>query len=155
MILNSQVDGLTDKRYVGKTCAEHPELGGLRLKSNSRCVQCHRDIGKEREGRGYDYEVWSAARKRRKLEDKIAAFDFYGWQCQTCGCAEPHKLTIDHVDQRGGEHARCKGERYRGWFLYHWLRMNDFPQGYRTLCRSCNAAIFRLHKKDQLKSKGV
>lgn len=30
-----------NKRYNGKICGTHPELGGERLKSNSRCVACH------------------------------------------------------------------------------------------------------------------
>lgn len=31
------------KRYFGKLCAPHPELGGERLRSNYNCVKCHVD----------------------------------------------------------------------------------------------------------------
>lgn len=36
---------LTDKRYLGKVCATHPEWEGLRLKSNTTCVQCRAEKG--------------------------------------------------------------------------------------------------------------
>lgn len=29
------------KRYLGKICEKHPELGGERLRSNSACISCH------------------------------------------------------------------------------------------------------------------
>lgn len=32
------------KKYVGKTCTKHPDLGGLRHKTSRTCVGCHRDL---------------------------------------------------------------------------------------------------------------
>lgn len=34
------INELTDKRYHGKICAEHPEFNGLRAKKSYLCVQC-------------------------------------------------------------------------------------------------------------------
>ena len=34
---------MTDKRYIGKICAKHPEFEGLRLKRGYECVQCRSD----------------------------------------------------------------------------------------------------------------
>lgn len=30
-------------RYIGKPCDKHPELGGIRLKSNGRCIACRNE----------------------------------------------------------------------------------------------------------------
>ena len=35
-------------RYVGKICAKHPDLNGLRLRVNSTCLQCGRDSSNSR-----------------------------------------------------------------------------------------------------------
>lgn len=54
------INGLTDKRYIGKICTKHPELGGLRLKSNYGCLGCHN-------------QVRDRVRKNRLMSDPIYA----------------------------------------------------------------------------------
>lgn len=34
---------VSESRYIGKPCAKHPELGGLRLIRNYVCVECMRE----------------------------------------------------------------------------------------------------------------
>lgn len=64
-------------RYLGSLCARHPELAGLRQKSNSSCIQCSRDVTRrigdaDRRARGIVKRVplskEAAAEKRRCKE---------------------------------------------------------------------------------------
>lgn len=69
-----------------------------------------------------DYLVW-----------KEKVFEHYGRQCQCCGTYE--NPSIDHIAGNGKEHRK----EMKGLF-YQWLVENDFPEGFQTLCRSCNSS---------------
>jgi hypothetical protein len=43
-------------------------------------------------------------------------------------------LEIDHAEGGGNQHRRKIG-----WSrLYHWLKRNNYPEGFRVLCPTCN-----------------
>jgi hypothetical protein len=76
------------------------------------------------------------ARGRRvaaKLKETV--FDHYGHACACCGTTE--RLTIDHVNGDGDEHRAEVGV---GWAIYRWLVKNGCPEGFQTLCQSCNGS---------------
>ncbi len=54
--------------------------------------------------------------------------------CVSCGFDDIVCLSIDHVNGGGTRHIKTLGG---GSFLYRWLKKNDFPQGYQTLCMNC------------------
>lgn len=65
---------------------------------------------------------------------KVEVINRYGGSCQCCGEAILEFLTIDHIGGGGN-----KQRREVGWGrLYHWLRKNNYPDGYRVLCIQCN-----------------
>jgi len=72
----------------------------------------------------------------RKTMDKLKSdvFNHYGNSCACCGETEPPFLTIDHEHGGGNQHLRAKA-------LYVWLRQNNYPEGFRTLCMNCNHAM--------------
>ena len=81
------------------------------------------------------------ARRKRVEQLKLQAFDKYGGRfCSCCGEDEILFLTIDHIFGGGTKHRRSLGAN--GNSLYYWLEKNDYPTGYRVLCRNCNWGVY-------------
>ena len=76
--------------------------------------------------------------RRRHVADRDAAFDHYGRECTRCGSTDD--LQINRVDGSGQERRRADPEART---IYRWLRKHGYPQGFQTLCRSCNLATRR------------
>ena len=55
--------------------------------------------------------------------------------CIKCGFDNTAALSIDHVNGGGREDRKTKG---RGNSFYQWLKTNNYPEGYQTLCMNCN-----------------
>lgn len=71
-------------------------------------------------------------RKKLKLEVLI----HYGGnppKCSRCETGDIRVLEIDHIGGGGNKHR----QNVTGNF-YVWLRDNNFPKGFRVLCRNCN-----------------
>ena len=79
--------------------------------------------------------------RERHLADKEAAFAHYGEACARCGSGDD--LQIDHIDDSGEDHRRTDKEART---MYRWLRKHGYPDGFQTLCRSCNLAKARARK---------
>ena len=70
---------------------------------------------------------------------KVDVLAYYGrghqLGCVLCGEDRLECLSIDHI-KGGGNQQRKKGLRSSAGF-YAWLRNNNFPDGYQTLCMNC------------------
>jgi hypothetical protein len=66
---------------------------------------------------------------------KAKVFAHYGRQCVCCGESNPGFLSIDHMNGCGNELRKIHGT---GGKFYFWLIKNGFPEGFQTLCHSCN-----------------
>jgi len=69
---------------------------------------------------------------------KIIALQFYSdgyMTCELCGEGNIDVLTIDHMHGGGTKHRKTFD---RGGAIYKWLYDNEFPDGFRILCRNCN-----------------
>jgi hypothetical protein len=78
-------------------------------------------------------------RTRQRL--RLEVLQHYGGKTPVCACCgETHIefLSIDHVDGGGTQH-RLKIMKYGGF--YSWLKVNNFPSGFRVLCHNCNQSI--------------
>jgi hypothetical protein len=73
-------------------------------------------------------------------ELKTQVLAHYGKVCKCCGCDDFDYLTVDHIDGNGGEHRveLFGNNKAAGRVFYLWLIRNGFPDGYQTLCKSCN-----------------
>ena len=59
----------------------------------------------------------------------------YGNQCSICGENNIKFLCIDHICGNGTKHRKELGGTHAFW---RWLRVNNYPKGYRVLCQNCN-----------------
>ena len=58
-------------------------------------------------------------------------------QCLCCSENLIELLTIDHI--KGRTHEDEKRPELRAWMLLQYLKSNNFPEGYQTLCWNCNS----------------
>jgi len=80
----------------------------------------------------------------KKFELKINVLTHYGngkCACVICGFDDLRALSIDHIEGGGNEHRRKVGRQ-----IYLWLREQDYPEGYQTLCMNCQ--FIKRYKND-------
>jgi len=85
----------------------------------------------------------------RNYESRIRkeTVDHYGGKCACCGEHNLVFLSIDHLNNGGGEERkRIVGKNSGGRKFYARLKRQGYPGGYQVLCYNCNAAKFRLGK---------
>lgn len=69
---------------------------------------------------------------------RIAAIEHYGKTCACCGESSLEFLCIDHISGGGNRHRKQVG---CGRNFYSWLKKNNYPEGFRTLCHNCNQSL--------------
>lgn len=94
-------------------------------------------------------EATEFRRKESEKSQRIAAtvraeiFANYGFKCACCGETEPKFLTIDHIANNSAEMRRNGEHGQSGTSFYQYLRRNNFPAGFQTLCMNCNLGKHR------------
>lgn len=79
---------------------------------------------------------WKMMVVRSLTKLKTEVLSYYGngkCSCVRCGYMDIRALSIDHIDDSGHKHRR-EGKIQN---IYRWLRKNNFPEGYQTLCMNC------------------
>jgi len=61
----------------------------------------------------------------------------YGGKCACCGETRREYLSIDHINGSVNKHKKEMGFS-SSQALYHWLRENNYPEGFQVLCFNCN-----------------
>jgi hypothetical protein len=59
-------------------------------------------------------------------------------QCPGCRTVFIGFLQFDHIDGLGSKHLGKNGKRISSSALRHYLRKNNYPEGYQILCNNCN-----------------
>ena len=101
----------------------------------------------------YAYNREYAKRNRQKVERtrriwranlKATVLTHYGkgkLACVFCGFDDIRALSIDHINSKGNEERReikpQRWQRFTGVEFYRWLKKNNYPEGYQTLCMNC------------------
>lgn len=92
--------------------------------------------GVHRYYRTHKEEILTRTHKNnRELKQRVLTY--YGNKkcaCVKCGESRLACLSIDHIDGTGYEHRKIVGNGIR---FYGWLKKNNFPSGYQTLCMNC------------------
>ncbi len=71
-----------------------------------------------------------------KQKLKVEVFTHYGkgkCACIQCGFTDLRALSIDHLNGGGNAQRRL----IHAANFYVWLKNNDYPEGYQTLCMNC------------------
>lgn len=85
--------------------------------------------------------------REAKIELKQEVLNVYGTSCASCGFSDVRALQIDHIDNDGNiERASLGGKNFSGHTFYRWLKKNDWPVGYQTLCANCNTIKYIIFK---------
>lgn len=134
-------------KRVGKACAVHPELGGLRYSPSGACVRCHIDAS-DRTNKTSAGAIERSLRARRlNARIKAEVIGHYGGACRVCGEADIDVLTLDHVVGGGSDHRRAIGNGRResgGQKTYRWAKRHGYPDIFRVLCYNCNVKAYRV-----------
>ena len=110
--------------------------------ANRKDYAAHRDQRRE-----YNQAWWNSHKehyhdllRQRRIRLKEAALDAYGGRVCVC-CEEAHLefLTLDHIMGGGSKHRSSVS--HWGNDFYRWLKLQDYPPGYRVLCMNCNFAL--------------
>jgi hypothetical protein len=83
-------------------------------------------------------EKCKAALNKYNHKIKKEVLTYYGngiLACTLCGFDNLVALSIDHINGGGCKHRKEVG--MGGVIFYRWLKKNNFPIGYRTLCYNC------------------
>jgi len=113
-----------------------------RLKMSKQWKATHkaRVLEKHREWRLKNIEKWRELIKKEQQKLKREILTYYGngrLACAKCGFANMRALSIDHVN---GEGKKQREEIHRsggGANFYRWLKKENYPDGYQTLCMNC------------------
>lgn len=100
----------------------------------------------------YSHKVQCNARRRKfYLALKTEVLTYYGngqFACVVCGENRLPCLSIDHINGGGLKHCRSLGVS-PGVQFYIWLKKQDYPEGYQTLCMNCQ--FMKRHKNNECK----
>lgn len=102
-------------------CADKPAATG--------CVSCTECKTKQS-----DWQRDHGAAIKREVMDAYG-----GPVCVGCGYADITVLEIDHINGGGTQHLKKIGKGK----LYPWLKANNYPEGFRVLCPTCNKTAAR------------
>ncbi len=100
------------------------------MEQNNRSVYDHTYYEKNR-------NKWDIYHERARLKLKNDVLGHYGngkLACVRCGFDNERALSIDHINGGGNKHAKQVGF---GMAMWYWLRRNNYPEGYQTLCMNC------------------
>lgn len=96
-----------------------------------------------RKAKDYYHKLGSPVREKNVLKNKLRrrrlreeAIIHYGGKCQCCGETTMQFLVIDHINGGGNKHRKSLKTRSIG----EWLKANNYPSGFQTLCHNCNMA---------------
>jgi len=89
-------------------------------------------------------EQIEAVRQTWRSKLRIDVLTYYGngkLACVACGENRLPCLSIDHINNEGAKERReikpKRGKRFSGMDFYSWLKHNNYPLGYQTLCMNC------------------
>ncbi len=129
-----------------KTCEQDKSIHDFHKDRHSsdglsrRCKECKRKSWPAYYKKHREKLLLRAEERQKRLKARV--IEHYSNGTDLCICCDENIvefLTIDHIDNDGGEHRQKLngGNRGGSWF-YVWLIKNNFPEGFQVLCMNCN-----------------
>ncbi len=106
-------------------------------KKNGICICCGKAVDTNLTYCSRCKKARNLSRKQGDRRLKKEIIERYGGQCACCKEKEIAFLTIDHIQGNGNKH-RTEIKKCGGTNFYHWLKKNDWPEGFQILCFNCN-----------------
>lgn len=139
------------KEHARKWAQTHPEYAKRWREEHSeyykRWREAHPDRARQHARKWREEHPDRSERSTRKWQEgnpdyfagyhrkqKIKALTHYGngkCACVRCGFDDIRALSIDHINDDGNIQRKVVKN------IYVWLRKNDYPEGYQTLCMNC------------------
>lgn len=138
-------------KTVCQTCSDNAtKIAAARYhqrRQDGKCSYCDNDPAEGSTMCSYHIEQTRQQRETLKREIMEA---YGGCKCSHCEESDLRFLEVDHINGGGRKHLReeVKGS---GHSFYQWLKRNNFPKGFRVLCRTCNskAHVDRCRENDK------
>jgi hypothetical protein len=117
----------------------------------SRCKACVATLDLKR----YRYSKAEYAKRSREYRENArqVCLEHYGRQCACCAELHEEFLVFDHINGGGNKHRKANKISN----MPVWLKINNFPEGFQTLCENCNGARSRYkvcpHESERLQEK--
>lgn len=109
---------------------------------NGLCKKCHQDTNEGYKASVKKYRAsgkWKETKRKYDLRIRIEALRHYSKgkpKCKCCGENDYRFLAFDHINGGGRKHYKeIKHVR-----IAHWLKKNNYPDGFQILCHNCNMA---------------
>ena len=140
-----QIDHIYGRKAMGQTRTD----GGVRLYRELHkkhpegyqvlCSNCNmmKEIRGHKNHSKNPIAIKSRYYKKRSKKQVLEHYSNGELKCVCCGFAEIDGLTIDHIE---GRKKMGHDETFRATTIYAWIKRNNFPKGFQTLCMNCNHA---------------
>jgi hypothetical protein len=118
------------------------------IKNRSRLLT-YQKVWRE-ENKALDHRI----RREEHLSRKTEVLTAYGkdgkLQCcwPECEITDVDMLSLDHIDENGASHRK---EFHNQIAIYRWLKKNNYPVGFQTLCMNHQIKKHLLFKRQQRK----
>lgn len=139
---------LTDRifAYEANDVGAIPTLGTKIKRVYVNCKKCDEvltDINFKaylaRAKKNYCNSCWSAINAKTVSDTKRKIFEHYGLVCVCCGDDRFDVLNLDHINGNGkSNRLQLTGGKRAGYPFYRKIIALGFPEGFQTLCRTCN-----------------
>lgn len=96
-------------------------------------TNCNECLARGRKWKQKNIEQRRSTERARIRRLRLEVLGAYGTVCACCGESEEAFLAIDHINGGGHSHVHSLTVTF-----YSWLRNNNYPPGFQTLCHNCN-----------------
>ncbi|GAG27721.1 unnamed protein product, partial [marine sediment metagenome] len=105
------------------------------------CKKCNNEVN--RKSYRKHCTAYRATRRAYCASLRRDALQAYGNKCACCGEEQELFLSIDHIDGGGTQHRKEISGGKGGHHFYLWLKEEEYPPGFQTLCCNCNWGKYR------------
>lgn len=128
-----------NKCRTDKELDKFPHNKRMKTGFSPYCKECWKIINQQSRktyGNRYYAKYYSIKGKEHLRKRKEQALKVYGERCVLCGHNNFKDLCLDHIANGGYIHRILD---FKAASLVIWVYKNNYPPGFQTLCRNCNA----------------